>query len=159
HADQRPVPDGELRSEWVTVVADGGGEAVLVGFDGGPRHDGIIRVRRSDGGVEVVTAAVLGDAVLAPGERRALRDVVVDDGGGDARTTDAPALLARWAADVGDRHHARVDAPFQVGWCSWYHYFHDITEAALLDNLGRAGDWPFDVFQLDDGYQSAIGDW
>ncbi len=46
-----------------------------------------------------------------------------------------------------------------MGWCSWYHYFHAVTEADLRSNLARATDWPFDVFQLDDGYQSAIGDW
>ena len=54
---------------------------------------------------------------------------------------------------------ARLGAPYQVGWCSWYHYFHRITEDALRANLARAADWPFDVFQLDDGYQAAIGDW
>jgi alpha-galactosidase len=46
-----------------------------------------------------------------------------------------------------------------VGWCSWYHYFHDVTEADVRANLAAARDWPFDVFQLDDGYQTAIGDW
>ena len=46
-----------------------------------------------------------------------------------------------------------------MGWCSWYHYFDGVTEADITANLARAGDWPFDVFQLDDGYQPAIGDW
>jgi alpha-galactosidase len=46
-----------------------------------------------------------------------------------------------------------------VGWCSWYQYFHDVTEADLLGNLARSAGWPFDVFQLDDGFQRAIGDW
>jgi alpha-galactosidase len=60
---------------------------------------------------------------------------------------------------VGRADGARVSAPYQVGWCSWYHYFHDVTEVHLRSNLARAADWPFDVFQLDDGYQAAIGDW
>ena len=39
HADQRRARPGELRSEWVTVLADGsGGGPVLFGFDGGDRH-------------------------------------------------------------------------------------------------------------------------
>jgi alpha-galactosidase len=46
-----------------------------------------------------------------------------------------------------------------VGWCSWYHYFHGVTEDTLRANLARLADWPFDVFQLDDGFQRAIGDW
>ena len=72
---------------------------------------------------------------------------------------DPSPLLERWAAALGEAGSARTTAPYQVGWCSWYHYFHAVTEADLRANLARAADWPFDVFQLDDGYQSAIGDW
>jgi alpha-galactosidase len=68
-------------------------------------------------------------------------------------------LLARWAARVGGAGNARVEAPYLTGWCSWYQYFTDITEATYLDNVARASDWPFDVLQLDDGFQAAIGDW
>ena len=54
---------------------------------------------------------------------------------------------------------ARLAPRRRTRWCSWYHYFHDVTEADLRSNLARAGDWPFEVFQLDDGFQAAIGDW
>jgi alpha-galactosidase len=46
-----------------------------------------------------------------------------------------------------------------VGWCSWYQYFHAVTEGDVRANLARAGHWPFEVFQVDDGFQAAIGDW
>jgi len=156
HADQRRVRPGELRSEWVTVLRAAGGAAVLVGFDGGHLHDGVLRLRRTgSGAAELVCEAFLGDAELAAGESRPLHgiSVVPDDGRGPA------ALLEDWAAEVGRRQGARTGAGFQVGWCSWYHYFHGITEEALRANLARADAWPFDVFQLDDGYQAAIGDW
>jgi alpha-galactosidase len=65
----------------------------------------------------------------------------------------------QWAAEVGQANNARVGASYQVGWCSWYHYFDRVTEADIRANLALASDWPFDVFQIDDGYQSAIGDW
>ena len=52
-----------------------------------------------------------------------------------------------------------MGGPFAVGWCSWYHFFETVTEADLRRNLAAAEGWPFDVFQLDDGYQAAIGDW
>src|SRR5258705_9998812 len=55
--------------------------------------------------------------------------------------------------------HVRRSAPYQVGWCSWYHWFSGITEAALREELALAADWPFKVFQLDDGFQAAVGDW
>ena len=53
----------------------------------------------------------------------------------------------------------RAGAPFQVGWCSWYHYFDRVSEDDIRANLALAEDWPFDVFQIDDGYQAAVGDW
>jgi alpha-galactosidase len=160
HADQRRAAEGEVRSEWVTVLADDR-SAILLGAIGGSHHDVTFRARPgedSTGSVAVVEAH-LGGARLDAGEERVLHDVRIDDGGGRAGPADAPALLETWAALVGAAEHARVRAPYQVGWCSWYHYFHDVTERDIAANLARARDWPFDVFQVDDGYQSTIGDW
>jgi alpha-galactosidase len=155
HADPAVAVPGDLRSELVTVVATGGPGAalVLIGFLGGSEHDGTLRARLSDGRVAIAAEAHLGGALLAPGEQRPLHPVVVRSG------DDASSLLAGWAADAGDVGRARTAAPFQVGWCSWYQWFSTIDEPALRANLALADDWPFDVFQLDDGYQRAIGDW
>ena len=145
HADQRTARSGELRSEWVTVLADGPDAtdaAVLLGFEGGDRHDGTLRLAP-------------GDAELAAGAHRELHPLVVEHG----RVADASPMLERWAERVGRVGGARVDAPYQVGWCSWYQYFHDVTEADITANLARADQWPFEVFQVDDGFQAAVGDW
>ena len=48
--------------------------------------------------------------------------------------------------------------PYNV-WCSWYSLYTEIHEAQLLKILGDLGDLPFDVFQVDDGWQVGIGDW
>ena len=157
HADQSVAQPGELRSEWVTVLQGGGSAPLLVGFDGGDRHDGTLRLREGESGAELWVEAFLGGARIEPGEERALHPVLIADGATDG--ADAAALLEHWAGEVGRIGQARVTAPFQVGWCSWYHYFHHVTEADLRSNLALAGEWPFDVFQLDDGFQSAIGDW
>lgn len=162
HADQARAMDGELRSEGVTVLVPTDGVAagtVVAGFLGGTEHDGTFRVRPTgpDGAPELWIEAFFGGAVLAAGEERLLHEVLVSEG---LRTVDAVyERLERWADAVGGRGGARVDAPYQVGWCSWYHYFHGITEDALRANLALNADWPFEVFQLDDGFQSAIGDW
>lgn len=153
HPDAEPVTGHELRSELVTVLVDRDG-AHLVGFLGGDRHDGTVRARpgATDDRVEVRAEAYLGGAVLAPGERRRLHPVEV-------RRGEPIDLLDGWAARFGAAAGARADAPYQVGWCSWYHYFTGVTEADVRSNLARAADWPFEVFQVDDGYQRAIGDW
>jgi alpha-galactosidase len=163
HADARAARPGELRSEWVTVVQDDEGPW-LAGFLSGVDHDGTWRLRRSEADTtrgeetqaELWAEAFLGGAVLAPGEERGLHPFTIGEGGAGRPASE---LLAGWAAAAGAVNRARVSATYQVGWCSWYHYFHGITEAALRANLSLAAEWPFDVFQLDDGYQAAIGDW
>jgi alpha-galactosidase len=155
----RVATEDELRSELVTLLRDGAGTVHLVGFLGGDRHDGTIRLRRADdGGCELVTEAFLGEAVMRAGEERTLHGFVFAEGdSGDHR--GAPGALDAWATRVGEVSGARTRAPFQIGWCSWYHYFDQVTEEAFRTNLSGASDWPFAVFQLDDGYQAEIGDW
>ena len=158
HADQRRAGPGELRSEWVTVLADGWGPddaAVLLGFDSGSHHDGTFRLAPVDDGTELRVEAHLGDAELPPGTHRPLHSVEIAEG----PAIGVSALLEQWADRAGRSSGARVGAPFQVGWCSWYQYFHDVSEADIDANLALADRWPFDVFQVDDGYQASIGDW
>lgn len=49
------------------------------------------------------------------------------------------------------------------GWCSWYHYFNKITEAefrANLEHIAQEQDrLPLKLVQLDDGFQTQVGDW
>lgn len=47
------------------------------------------------------------------------------------------------------------------GWTSWYNYYTNITEKIILDNLNafKSRDIPIEIFQIDDGYQEAVGDW
>lgn len=152
HADPGVARAGELRSEQVTVLATGS-TVRCIGFTGGERHAGTLRVRIVDGRIEVCAEAWLGGAMLDAGSSLALHSVAIEDG------DDASVLLETWSARVGATARARVDSPFVVGWCSWYEYFEHVSERAVRDNLVLADAWPFDVFQLDDGYQRAIGDW
>lgn len=47
------------------------------------------------------------------------------------------------------------------GWTSWYNYYTNITEDIILKNLYaiKKENIPIDIFQIDDGYQNAVGDW
>jgi alpha-galactosidase len=155
HADQRVVDDpGVLRSEWLTILADGAGAAALVAFEGAGEHDGTLWLSGRDD-MRLRAEAFLGGVTMEPGETRQLHPVVIELG----PVADVEVMLARWADIVGTAASARTSADYQIGWCSWYHYFHRVTEADVLANLELAGQWPFEVFQVDDGYQSAIGDW
>ncbi|HET9908959.1 MAG TPA: alpha-galactosidase, partial [Anaerolineales bacterium] len=52
----------------------------------------------------------------------------------------------------------RFEKPPRV-WCSWYSLYKWINEPIIRNTLNSLGDLPFDVFQLDDGWQITHGDW
>jgi alpha-galactosidase len=64
-----------------------------------------------------------------------------------------------------DLEMARLGLPtpraLGTGWCSWYQYFDQVTEADVLENLAAADrlELRIDTVQVDDGYQTGIGDW
>ncbi|MBD3352148.1 MAG: hypothetical protein GF364_11730 [Candidatus Lokiarchaeota archaeon] len=47
------------------------------------------------------------------------------------------------------------------GWCSWYYYYVDIDQTEMVKNidfLAEHDEFPIDIIQLDDGYQTTVGD-
>jgi alpha-galactosidase len=87
----------------------------------------------------------------------ALEPLVVLAGGA------AGDLLEEYGRLVHRTHRLRINPWNPVGWCSWYHYFGKLGWPDVLENLGAAAAdrkaFPFDVFQVDDGYETHIGDW
>jgi alpha-galactosidase len=72
-------------------------------------------------------------------------------------------LLEAYARLVKGANRVRINPWNPVGWCSWYQYFGRLGWPDVLENLevaaGDRGGFPFDVFQVDDGYETEIGDW
>jgi alpha-galactosidase len=87
----------------------------------------------------------------------ALEPLAVLEGG---RVED---LLAEYGRLVKRRNRVRVNDWNPVGWCSWYHYFGKLGWPEVVENLEAAAadrrSFPFEVFQVDDGYETEIGDW
>jgi alpha-galactosidase len=71
------------------------------------------------------------------------------------------SLLESYADRTAGENAVHLRAPHPVGWSSWYQYFTDLTAADLEKNLRLSveGRFPFEVFQIDDGYERDIGDW
>lgn len=55
----------------------------------------------------------------------------------------------------------RPKATPKTGYTSWYNHYEKISEETVLSDLKGFSDHeiPIDVFQIDDGYQKAVGDW
>ncbi len=69
----------------------------------------------------------------------------------------APVLLREWAG----RSWTPRPAPPVTGWTSWYRYYGDIDADSLLGEIDALSESQirFDVFQIDDGFQTRVGDW
>ncbi len=48
-----------------------------------------------------------------------------------------------------------------IGWTSWYYYYTKISEKIALKNLNnfKEKEIPLKIFQIDDGWQTRVGDW
>lgn len=134
------------------LMADGCGEkgasGGLVGFLDGARHLSTVVATPA----AVLVVALLDGVALAPGESRALDPLWLAVGDPGRSYSE---YLAHWSAAAG----ARAGAGSPLGWCSWYQYFAKVTPEACRRNLALAADHGFELFQLDDGYQRAVGDW
>jgi alpha-galactosidase len=148
---------GWHESELVSVAgAATGGPALLAGVMEAGRASGLVYLKREPEAVRV-ELELRFETPVDPGAALPADRARVALGG------DAAALLEAFAEEHGRRAGARTGATFQAGWCSWYHFFHDVSEEALLRNLdalarARQG-IPIDLVQLDDGYQREVGDW
>jgi alpha-galactosidase len=79
---------------------------------------------------------------------------------------DASTSVLRQTFGVNAQANAQDlhSAPYRV-WCSWYSLYTEIYETQLLkilndlDPFDSAQGLPFDIFQVDDGWQVGIGDW
>ena len=67
-------------------------------------------------------------------------------------------VFARYASLLGERLGRSSNKVGPV-WCSWYAYHEDIDERTLHRDLDDLAGLPFGVFQIDDGWQCAVGDW
>ncbi|UPW16801.1 alpha-galactosidase [Agarivorans sp. TSD2052] len=70
-------------------------------------------------------------------------------------------LLAEFAATI-EQHHPRLPWPNKPnGWCSWYHYYADVTANDIEENLQQllSPHEHLEYLLIDDGYQEFMGDW
>ena len=149
------APEGATSEQFTIVESESSRARFLAGFIDAAHQLTTITVRTPN---QVMARALLDGVELRSSEERDLEPLAF------WRSDDGAALMAsRFAAMLGDTMRARISAPYQRGWCSWYHYFHGITEEAMRSNLHALKDlraeFPIEVVQLDDGYQAALGDW
>ncbi|HHS96705.1 MAG TPA: alpha-galactosidase [Chloroflexi bacterium] len=159
-----PQDENTIASEWVTVIGGGGeGMSLLAGFVTMADQLAEIRVRRDGRGL--VARCYFDGALLRPGDALSTETLLLRVG------PDPLALLEGWAEAAGAEMGARVGTGVgasrpgtdnsPTGWCTWYTYYGENTADDVLANLEAIDryDLPLEVVLIDDGYQTAIGDW
>jgi alpha-galactosidase len=154
------LPIGWRRGEfwssgWGVLV--GRRQAVVAGLATLAEQFGQVHARCRKPALELASAA--DGVVLEPGRSRAS-----EWGYLELLDLPHPEPLAGYAEAVArgmrPRVPARAPAP---AWTHWYQYFQDISEERFLGSVRslsrQLGQLPFGTAQLDDGYQSAWGDW
>jgi alpha-galactosidase len=148
-----PEPDGARVFYGLVTLTPPGQDTSLVAFTSCNRFSGKIVVRGSS-----LRAVIDAEGVaLDDGEVWPLEELIVASGPSRA------SLLAALGNRLGV-HHPRppqhASAP-PTGWCSWYCFGPRVTAQQVLDNLDAiARTFPgLKYVQIDDGYQSAMGDW
>ena len=138
---ETPAPSEGFQGEGLLVVEPAPGEPARVYSSADPVHD-----------APSIRAALHGDRLM-----------ITANGPVVERSYDlgiGPAL-AGFADELVSTRGVPLPRVAPTAWCSWYHYFLDVTEADVLANLAAiaAADLPVDVVQVDDGWQAGIGDW
>lgn len=56
-----------------------------------------------------------------------------------------------------------LNHPVKTGWCSWYRYYTNVTDQDIRLNLNSMDkirqSLPLDLVQIDDGFETRVGDW
>ena len=154
----KPRGRGRFWSEGWGILADGW-VAMLAGFVSTAHQFGQVYACTRPGQETLMLITQADEVRLDPGETCAsewgyLQYVPLPN----------PEPAADFVMAVARQMQARVPAaPPPPMWTHWYHFYHNISEQLFLQNLDALTevrkDIPYQVVELDDGYQSAWGDW
>lgn len=145
----------DLTSEWATVV-HGGTTDLLLGFVTAEDQLAEVRLSIGEDDFRELAAVCYADGVtIQLGERLSSERLLVVPG------ENPLALLETWAERLGAAIGARIRDKAPTGWCSWYYFYGENSAADVLDNVARVDEeaLPLEYVLVDDGYQTAIGDW
>ncbi len=140
----RPQPaPGTFRGEGVLAVDPGNGDPIVV-----------VGTESAAESVPRITAQLRGSQLTVT----ASAAVTVTEHSAEA---GLQAALGQFADAFAAQAGVGELRPAPTIWCSWYHYFTGVRQTDIEENLAAIAEHglPVDVVQLDDGYQSEIGDW
>jgi alpha-galactosidase len=160
YRSQAPAAQSGFQGEGLLAVGEGDGPVTVVA-QASPTG-AVPQVRGVDRGGAVEVATDRPDLV----EALTIEGTPAESAGpGDDDAYALPGAMQgairTWAQGWAGRAGLPGVRPAPTVWCSWYQYWTEVAEPALLaeaEALAAAG-LPVEVVQIDDGWQQEIGDW
>jgi alpha-galactosidase len=156
----QPGERGHFASDLFGVMGDRRSRvALLAGFLSQLNHFGSLEARLEAAQPRLRLWANGDGARLDPGEQitsdwACIHVLDIDDADPLAPYLDAVARQAALRPPPGES---------PAGWCSWYHFFQQISHETICRNLktiaAMRNDLPLEVIQIDDGFETRVGDW
>lgn len=141
---------------WMTQLR-ASGHGALIGFTTGRDQAGVIHLQPANVGHRICASSYAEGVLLENGATMRSERLLVM-----AESREQRALES-YAAQIAGLMAATPAKTVTTGWCSWYHFYTRVSEADVLANLSvlekNQKQMPVEVVQLDDGYQTAVGDW
>ena len=157
----RPEKRGYFASDMFGVLGDRQHRSgILAGFLSQKQHFGSLLARIDKPLYPALRMWANGDLTrLDPGATMTTDWAVIQ-----SIKIDDPDPLGPYLDAVTREHALTTDhRPPTTGWCSWYHFYQDISEDKIRKNLKAASKTqetvPLDLIQIDDGFEAQIGDW
>ncbi len=150
-----PARDERTSNAFTLVAKTGQESATLLGFETGANQFSQIRFQVRDEKIANVRAVAYADgAPLEPNTTCISEPLVIFFG-------NAGELYKVYAQRVGNMMGRRGAHKTLQGWCSWYYFFNNVTADDIRANVNaiREKNLPLDLILVDDGYETAIGDW
>lgn len=142
-------------SDTLTLVK-GGGSCLLMAFPEGHRYFCSSRIRPEAGEGVLLTAGCEPGVLLKDGQSLAGEPFVLRSG------PSWQALAEEWASDkerllCGSRKKKKTPSVF----CTWYYYGLTVSYKDAAENLEKIRErrLPYDVFQIDEGWEITLGEW
>jgi len=130
---------------------------ILIGFLSQNNHFGHILFK--PGSADAIKIQASGDNTVITSGRTVSTDWLAID----FVDLNDPDPLKNYLEEVAKENQIKKNDAIPSGWCTWYQYFTKIDPDIIRMNLDilaeLKGQLPLDYIQIDDGFQTAVGDW
>lgn len=142
---------GMITAYNMVLLSEGPDTHTLLAFTSCRRFNGTLRLNPE----RFEIALDMEGLTLAPQEAWELEEFCCLEG------EEHNELLTGLAELIAAHHPLLPVKSIPTGWCSWYYYGPRISEQTIFANMQSIADQqlPLTYIQIDDGFQSAMGDW